>query len=151
LVSSFSITDKPYFFPSKGQTLLHNTYQQAGLMSHKKSPTQEGTFSSGTAAPHLPMPRPELTLQLPDWSMWTPPTPNAPAKGGETIEDMFKQLPPHGKQDCATHLQKHETIDEDIIRIATLEGLYKVYWMLSQKAQNANRGTDHKEMLTKKA
>ena len=26
-----------------------------------------------------------------------------------------------------------------------------MYWILSQKAQNADRGTDHKEMLTKKA
>ena len=72
-------------------------------------------------------------------------------KRGETIEDMFKQLPPHGKPDCATHLWKYETIDEAISRIATLEGLYKKYWMLSQKAQNANQGTYHKEMLTNKA
>jgi hypothetical protein len=28
---------------------------------------------------------------------------------------------------------------------------YKMYWMLSQKAQNADLGTDHQEMLTRKA
>ena len=42
------------------------------------------------------------------------------------------------------------TIDEVINRIAMSEGMYKMYWMLSQKAQNANQGTDHKETLTKK-
>ena len=72
-------------------------------------------------------------------------------KGGGPIEDMFKQLLPHGKPDCVTHLQKDETIDEAINRIATSEGMYKMYWMLSQKAQNANQGTDHKETLIKKA
>ena len=120
-------------------------------MSQAKSPTREGTISGSTAAPHLSTPRPESTVQWPDWAMLEPSTPNAPAKGGETIEDMFKRLPPHGKPDCATHLWKHETIDEAISRIATSEGLYKLYWILSQKAQNADRGTDHKEMLTKKA
>jgi hypothetical protein len=53
--------------------------------------------------------------------MLEPSTPNAPEKGGETIEDMFKQLPPHGKKNCVTHLQKNETIDEAISRIATSE------------------------------
>ena len=28
--------------------------------------------------------------------------------------------------------------------------MYKMYWMLSHKAQNADQGTDHKETLTKK-
>ena len=42
-------------------------------------------------------------------------------------------------------------MDEAIGRITTLEGLYKMYWMLAQKAQNTNLGTVHKEMLTKKA
>ena len=64
---------------------------------------------------------------------------------------MFKRLPPHGKPDCATHLRKDETIDEAISRIATLEGLYKMYWVLFQKAQNVYQGADHNEMLTKKA
>ena len=77
-------------------------------------------------------------------------TTNAPEKGGETIEDMFKQLPPHGKPNCVTHLLTNETIDEAISRIATSEGMYKMYWMLSQKAQNADKGTDHKETQTKK-
>ena len=63
---------------------------------------------------------------------------------------MFKRLPPHGKLNCVTHLRKDETIDEAISRIATLEGMYKMYCMLSQKAQNADQGTDHKETLTKK-
>ena len=30
-------------------------------------------------------------------------------------------------------------------------GMYKMYWMLGQKAQNADQGTGHKETLTKKA
>ena len=80
-----------------------------------------------------------------------PSTPNAPEKGGEPIEDMFKGLPPHGEPNCVTHLWKDETIDEAISRIAKLEGIYKMYWMLAQKAQNANQGTNHKETLTKKA
>ena len=77
-------------------------------------------------------------------------TPKASEKGGETIEDMFKRLPPHGKPKCVTHLLTNETIDEAISRIATLEGMYKMCWMLSQKAQNVDQGTDHKETLTKK-
>ena len=92
-------------------------------MSHAKLPTLEGTISGGTSAPHLSTPRPESTVQWPDWAMSEPSTPNAPAKGGETIEDMFKRLPPHGNPDCVTHLQKDETIDEAISRITTSEGL----------------------------
>ena len=64
---------------------------------------------------------------------------------------MFKRLPPHGKPNCATHLLTNETIDEAISRIETSEGMYKMYWVLSQKAQNADQGTDHKKTLTKKA
>ena len=78
-------------------------------------------------------------------------TPNAPEKGGETIEDMFKRLPPHGKPNCVTHLLTNGTIDEAIRRITMSEGMCKLYWMLAQKAQNADQGTDHKKMLTKKA
>ena len=120
-------------------------------MSQEKLPTLESTISGGTAAPHLSTPRQESTVQWPDWALLEPSTPNAPAKGGETIEDMFKQLPPHGKPNCVTHLRKDETIDEAISRIATLEGMYKMYWMLAQKTQNSNQGTDHKETLAKKA
>jgi hypothetical protein len=54
-------------------------------------------------------------------------TPSAPEKGGETLEDIYKQLPPGGKPDCVTHLSTNETIDEAISRIATLEGMYKMY------------------------
>ena len=53
-------------------------------------------------------------------------TPNLPKKGRETIEDIFKQLLPHGKPDCITHLQKKETIDQAINRLAMLEELYKM-------------------------
>ena len=63
---------------------------------------------------------------------------------------MFKRLPPHGNPNCVTHLLTNETIDDDISRIAMLEEMYKMYWILSQKAQNANQGIDHKETLTKK-
>ena len=78
-------------------------------------------------------------------------TPNAPEKGGETIEDIFKQLPPHSKLSCVTHLLTNETIDEAISRITTLKEMYKMYWMLSQKAQNADLGMDHQKMLTRSA
>ena len=71
-------------------------------------------------------------------------------KRGGPIEELFKQLPPHGKPDCVTRLRKDETINEAINRIATSEGMYKMYSMLSQKAQNANQVTGHKETLTKK-
>ncbi len=72
-------------------------------------------------------------------------------KGGGTIEDIFKQLLPHGKPDCITHLWKEETIDQAINRIATLEELYKMYWMLTEKSKGANQGTDHVKILTSKA
>ena len=103
-------------------------------MSQEKSPTLEGTISCGTAAPHFSTPRPESTVQWSDRAMLELSTPNAPEKGGETIDDMFKRLLPHGKPNCVTHLRKDETIDEAISRIATSEGMYKMYWMLSQKA-----------------
>jgi len=76
--------------------------------------------------------------------------PNRAGKGGETIEDIYKQLPPRGKPDCVTHLSTNETIDEAISRITTSEGMYKMYWMLVQKAQNADQGTDHKKTLSQK-
>ena len=121
-------------------------------MSQAKLPTLEGTISGGTAATHFSTPRPELTIQWPDWAMLEPPAPNAPEKRGETIEDLFKRLLPHGKPDCVTHLRKDETIDEAIKRITTLEGRYKMYWMISQKAQqNADLGTDCQKMLKMKA
>ena len=71
-------------------------------------------------------------------------------KGGETIEDIYKGLPPRGKPDCVTQLSTNETIDEAISRITTSEGMYKIYWMLVQKAQNADQVTDHKKMLYQK-
>ena len=119
-------------------------------MSQAKSPTLEGTISCSTAATHLFTPRPESTVQWPDRAMLELSTPNTPEKGGETIEDVFKRLPPHGKPNCVTHLRKDETIDEAISRIAMLEGMYKMYWMLSQKAQNADQGKDHKKTLSQK-
>ena len=77
-------------------------------------------------------------------------TPTAPEKGGTTIEDIYKQLPPRGKPDCVTNLSTNETIDEAINRIATLEGMYTMYWMLGQKTQNSGQGTDHKKTLSQK-
>ena len=85
MVSRFSENDKLYF-----QQLLHNICHQACIMSQAKSPILEGTISGGTAASHLSTPRPESTVQWPDWAMLEPSTPNAPAKRWETIEDMFK-------------------------------------------------------------
>ena len=76
-------------------------------------------------------------------------TPNLPEKGGETIEDIFKRLLPHGKLDCTTHLQEKETIDKAIERIATSEELYKMYWMLTEKSKSVNQETYHARVLAK--
>jgi hypothetical protein len=73
-----------------------------------------------------------------------------PEKRGETIEELFKLLPPHGKPGCVTNLQEDETIDEAISRIATSEGMYKMYCLLGQKAQVADQGTDHQKILSQK-
>jgi hypothetical protein len=80
-------------------------------MNQEKSPALEGTMSGGTAASLFSTPRLELTAQWQDRAMLKISTPNLPEKGGETIEDIFKQLLPHGKPDCNTHLQENETID----------------------------------------
>jgi hypothetical protein len=42
-------------------------------------------------------------------------------------------------------------MDEAINRIVTLEEMYKMYWMLAEKAWGADQGMDHKKMLTSKA
>ena len=111
-------------------------------------------MSGGTAAPHFSTPRPESTVQWPDRVMLELSTLNAPEKGRKTIEELFKQLLPHGMPDFVTHLWKDEAMDEAIDRIATsegLEGMYKIYWMLAEKAKGANLETDHKKLLTSKA
>ena len=82
--------------------------------------------------------------------MMEPATPTVPEKGGETIEEIYKRLPPCSKPDCVMHLATNETIDEAISRITTSEGMHKMYWMLVQKAQNANQGTYHKKTLSQK-
>ena len=104
----------------------------------------------GTNATQFSTPSPESTVQWPDRAMLQPFTPNMPEKGGETIAELVKQLPPYGKPDCATHLRKDETIDEAIGRVTTSEGMCMMYWMLVQKAQNANQGTAHKKLLSQK-
>ena len=50
-------------------------------------------------------------------------TPNMLEKGGETIEDFFKRLIPHGKPHCIMHLLINETINEAISKIEILEGM----------------------------
>ena len=102
-------------------------------MIQAKSPTMEDTVSCRTAAPHLSTPHTESTFQWRDSAMMEPATPTAPEKGGETIEDIYKRLPPRGKPYCVTYLSTNETIDEAISRITTLEGMYKMYWMLMKK------------------
>jgi hypothetical protein len=72
-----------------------------------------------------------------------------PEKGEETIEEIFKQLLPHGKQDCATFLQENETIDAAIDRLATSEELYKMYWMLTKNSRIINQETVHAGVLAK--
>jgi hypothetical protein len=57
---------------------------------------------------------------------------NKPEKGGETIEDMFKRLPPHGKPNCVTHLLTNENIDEAMLVIQQAKELKVV------KGQNYN-------------
>ena len=85
-------------------------------MNQEKSSALEGAMSGGTAASLFSMPRLESNAQRQS-------TPNLPEKGGETIEDIFKQLLPHGKPDCTTHLQEKETIDQAISRTTTSEEL----------------------------
>jgi oligoribonuclease (3'-5' exoribonuclease) len=96
------------------------------------------TYSTDT--PHLPTPSHLLELS----------TPNIPKKGGKSVEELFNQLPPYGKPKCVTHFRDDETIDEAISRITTLEDMYKMYWMLAQKAQNADQGKNHKKTLPQK-
>jgi hypothetical protein len=79
-----------------------------------------------------------------------PVTTNMPGKRGETIEELFRILPPYGKPGCVTNLQEKETIDEAIGRITSSEGMYKMYCLLAQKAKTAERGTDHQKMLLQK-
>ena len=129
---------------------IHHIGQQVSTMSQAKSPTVEDTVSCCTAAPHYSTPHTESMFQWPDSAMMEPATSNAPEKGGETIEYIYKRLPPRCKPDCVAHLSTNETIDEAISRITTSEGMYKMYWMLAQKAQNADQGTDHKKTLSQK-
>ena len=112
----------------------------AVTMSQAKSPTLKGTTTGGTDAPHLPTPSHLLELS----------TSEVPKKGGKSVEELFKQLPPYGKLDCVTHLQEGETIDKAISRITTLAEIYKMYYILVQKAQNSNQGTYHKKTLSQK-
>jgi hypothetical protein len=70
-------------------------------------------------------------------------------KGGETIEDIFKRLLPHGKPESTTHLQEKETIDKAIDRIATSEELYKMYWILTEKSKGVNQETYYARLLAK--
>ena len=76
-------------------------------MNQGKSPALEGAMSGGTTASHFSTPRLELTAQWQDMAMLKVSTPNLPKKGGKTIEDIFKQLLPHGKPDCTTFLQEN--------------------------------------------
>ena len=87
-------------------------------MIQSKLPTLESTVSGSTAA-HLFTPHTESPVL---WLLELA-TPNAPEKGGETIEEMFKQLPPHVNPNCVLHLLTNETIDEAISRIATSKGM----------------------------
>ena len=100
-------------------------------MSHAKSLTTEGTMANISTAPPSP--------------------PNAPSKGGETIEDLFKRLPPHGPPDCVTRAWKDETIDELLSRIPTSEGFYKLFCKLIHKSKSEGLGTDQQEMIRGKA
>ena len=109
-------------------------------MSQPKSTTLKSTMTDSTDAPHLPTPSHLLEIS----------TPNVPKKGGKSVEELFNQLPPFGKPDCVTHLREDETIDKAISRITSSEEMYKMYWMLVQKAQNADQGTNHDKTLSQK-
>jgi hypothetical protein len=71
-------------------------------------------------------------------------------KEGKTIEELFKILPPFGKPGCVTNLQENETIDEAIGRISTSDEMYKMYYLLAQKAKMADQETSHQNMLSQK-
>ena len=114
------------------------------------SPALQVTMPDDTNTTHHSTPNSESTAQWPNRTTLQPFTPNMPEKGGETIEELFKLLPPYGKLNCATNLQKDETIDEANSRITTSEGMYMMYCLLVQKAQNADQGTTHQKTLSQK-
>ena len=78
-------------------------------------------------------------------------TPTLPDKKGETIDEMIRQLPPHGTQSCITNTQDNETIDKLISRIPMSEGLYKLYWILTQKAKSPELDAKQRKVSLKKA
>ena len=79
-----------------------------------------------------------------------PLSPDAPARV-ETIDKLIEQLTPHGLQNCITHAQNNETIDEIINKVTTSDGLYRLFWLLAQKAKHKELGTDQQTMIKKKA
>ena len=78
-------------------------------------------------------------------------TPTSPDKRGETIDKLIMRLPPHGRQGCITNTQDDETIDKLISRIPKSEGLYKVHWILAQKAESLELDKNQQEITRAKA
>jgi len=113
------------------------------MRSKATSPTLQ--VNSNFSTPSL-----ESTAQWPNGATTHPFTPNMTRKEGKTIEELFKLLPPYGKPGCVTNLQKDETIDEAISRISTSDEMYKMYYLLTQKAKIADQGTSHQKMLSQK-
>ena len=69
----------------------------------------------------------------------------------KAIDKLIMQLPPHSGQSCITNIWDNETIDELIDRIQTSEGLYKLSWILSQKANSPELDKNQREITMAKA
>jgi hypothetical protein len=95
-------------------------------------------------------PSSESTDQWPNEATMHPFTPNMTRKEGRTIEELYIQTPPYGKPGCITNLKRNETIDEAIGRISTSNEMYKMYYLLTQKAKMADQGTPHQKILSQK-
>ena len=78
-------------------------------------------------------------------------TPTSHHKRRETITKLIMRLPPHGRRGCITFPQEGETIDELINRIPTSEGLYKMHWLLSRKANSTELFEYERELIMAKA
>ena len=69
----------------------------------------------------------------------------------KAIDKLIMRLPPHSGKGCITNTQDDETIDEHINRIPTSEGLFKMHWILSQKAKSLELDTYQRNIIMAKA
>ena len=67
------------------------------------------------------------------------------------MDKLIMRLPPHVRQGCITNTRDNETIEEHIKRIPTSEGLYKMSWILAQKAESLELDKYQREITRAKA